>query len=316
MRKWHIPSSKPEEIAVLLFPRFSNHCLANAVEPLRATNELGRRDLYRWRFVTVDGAPVSSSSGLPVLPDCRLSDHPGGDVLFVLPSYDVQRHATQPVLRALKAAARRFGAVAGMDTGSWLMAAAGLLDGHRATIHPNELTGFSEAFDMVEAEDSRFVMDRRMLTCGGAMTAFDLVLELIARAHGEAMRLEVASFFMFARSDPPKGPLVRSTGSKLVDGCVALMSAHLEEPLSVPQLAAGMGAHPKTLARAFHAHLGAGPQTVYRRLRLTAARRYAEQSGYSIAEIALRCGYQTPAAMTRAFGQEFGKPPSAFRQGG
>ncbi len=300
---------------MLLFPRFSNHCLANAVEPLRAANELGRRELYRWRFVTVDGAPVASSSGLPVLPDCRLSDHGGGDYLFVLPSYDVQRHATPPVLRALKAAVRRFGAVAGMDTGSWLMAAAGLLDGHRATIHPNELTGFFETFDAVEAEESRFVMDRRMLTCGGAMTAFDLVLELIARAHGEAMRLEVASFFMFARGDPPPGRLVRSTGSKLVDGCIALMSSHLEEPLSIPQLAARMGAHPKTLARAFHAHLGAGPQVVYRRLRLTTARRYAEQSGYSIAEIALRCGYQTPAAMTRAFAQEFGKPPSAFRQG-
>ena len=77
----------PREIAILLFDRFSNHCLANAVEPFRAANMLSRKELYRWQFVTWDGRDVVSSSGLPVTPGARLADHPGGDYLFLLPSY-------------------------------------------------------------------------------------------------------------------------------------------------------------------------------------------------------------------------------------
>ena len=77
----------PAQIGVLLFERFSNHCLANAVEPLRAANTLSRRRLYAWRFLTPDGRPVTSSGGMPVLPEMRLADHPGGACLLVLPSY-------------------------------------------------------------------------------------------------------------------------------------------------------------------------------------------------------------------------------------
>ena len=84
MRNWTNPAVAPQEVAVLLFPRFSNLCLANAVEPLRAANEILMREAYRWRFVTLDGETVESSSGLPVLPHGPLRDHPGGDHLVVL----------------------------------------------------------------------------------------------------------------------------------------------------------------------------------------------------------------------------------------
>lgn len=125
MPNWNVTADKPQDVAVLLFPRFSNHCLANAIEPLRAANEHLMQDFYRWRFVTLDGAPVQSSSGMPVLPDCPLRDHPGGAFLFVLSSYDVATLASPVTSRALKAASGRFETVAGMDTGAWLMAMPG-----------------------------------------------------------------------------------------------------------------------------------------------------------------------------------------------
>ena len=59
--------------------------------------------------------------------------------------------------------------------------------------------------------------------------------------------------------------------------------------------------------------LGAGPQKVYRRMRLLAARRLVEQTGLTIVEIAIRCGYRDPSAMTRAFGAEFGVSPREVR---
>lgn len=313
MRDWTKAPRDVEDVAVLLFPRFSNHCLANAVEPLRAANAFLMREAYRWQFVTLDGSAVASSSGLPVLPNCRLRDHPGGAFLFVASSYDVRDFATEATARALRAAARRFRSVAGMDTGAWLMAHAGLLDGVRATIHWDELTAFAETFDAVEAVATRYVIEERMITCGGAMTAFDLVLELIGRAHGEALRLEVAALFLHQATAAPQDPLPRQRASPLVEHCVALMSATLESPLAIGELAARVQMTQRSLARRFQAELGAPPMTVYKRLRLAAARRYAQHSRYSITEIALRCGYRNAAAMTRAFVAQYGKPPSAFR---
>ncbi len=316
MRNWTLPAGAPQDVAVLLFPRFSNHCLANAVEPLRAANTLLMREVYRWSFVTLDGETVVSSSGLPVVPGGRLRDHPGGALLFVVASYDMRRLATGATARALTAAARRFGAVAGMDTGAWLMARAGLLDGRAATIHWDEFTAFSEAFDAVRTVPERFVIDGDRITCGGAMTAFDLVLELIARSHGEALRMEVSAFFLHQTTEPPLERAYRHRASPLVARCLRLMAARLETPPSIAELAAELRTSQRTLARAFHADLGAPPKTVYKRLRLAAARRHASGSDYPITEIALRCGYASAAAMTRAFVAEYGQPPSAFRRAG
>ncbi len=315
MQIWQQHTTEPQDIAVLLFPRFSNHCLANAVEPLRAANEMLMQDQYRWRYVTLDGAPVLSSSGLPVLPDCKLRDHPGGAQLWVMASYDCQALATATTARALTAAARRFGIVAGMDTGAWLMAHAGLLDGHTATIHWDEMAGFAETFGMVEAVTDRYVIDGPRVTCGGAMTAFDLVLAQIRAAHGAALALEVAAFFMHHATPTHRSDVYRHPGTAAVEEAIATMSRTVETPLPIAQIARSLDMSQRALTRLFQDELGAPPVTVYKRLRLAAARRYAQQSRYSIAEIALRCGYANAAAMTRAFVQEYGRAPSTFRRG-
>lgn len=316
MRNWMNPPAETQDVAVLLFPRFSNLCLANAVEPLRAANELLMREAYRWSFVTLDGEAVTSSSGLPIMPNFKLRDHPGGTFMFVVSSYAVQDFATPATSRALTAASRRFGAVAGLDTGAWLMAHAGLLDARAATIHWNELTGFSETFPAVDVQSERFVIDGDRITCGGAMAAFDLVLELIRGTHGAALGLEVSAFFLHQSAEAPPSRMFRRRGSPLVERSIALMSANLETPLPIARIAAEVNTTQRSLARAFRAELGAPPATVYKRLRLASARRYAQQSRYSITEIALRSGYANAAAMTRAFVEEYGRPPSAFRRSG
>ncbi len=313
MREWTIKQIDTEEIAVLLFPRFSNHCLANAIEPLRAANEILQYEAYRWRFATLDGNAVQSSSGLPVLPDCRLHDLAGGAYLFVLSSYDVRDFARATTAKALQAASKRFKNIVGMDTGAWLMAQAGLLDGRKATIHWVEFTGFSERFTQIETITDRYVQDDDRLTCGGATTAFDLVLDMIRRRHGEALGLEVAAFFLHWSADMPQNRLYRQQTSPTVARCIAIMTSHLETPLPISQIARQVGISQRTLSRIFVAETGATPTKVYQRLRLSAARRYAEQSRYSVSEIALRCGYTNPAAMTRAFATQYGKPPSSFR---
>ena len=194
--------------------------------------------------------------------------------------------------------------------GSWLLASADLLTGHRATIHWEEFEAFSEAFPDVHSVKKRLIMDGTRWSCGGAMTAFDLVLRMIGQDHGEALRLEVAALFMQGEADAPTDLRPRS---QLVAAAIALMRDRLEDPASITGIATALGTSQRELETLFKRQLGASPRTVYRRIRLVAARRYVEQTRLSVAEIALRCGYNDPSAMTRAFAAEFGETPRSLR---
>ena len=312
-------------IAILLFDGFSNLCLANAVEPLRAANTLSGHVLYRWQFVSLSDAIVHSSSDLPVQPT-RLADFGPdfgrGDYLFVMPSYGHRAHATPQCARALRAAAPRFEALVGLDTGSWLLAAAGLLDGRRATSHWDILTSLAETFPEVTVTEDRYLIDGDRLSCGGATTTLELMLDLIARHHGADLALQIGAMFMYGERasgqraerhdrDVPAG---RLSAPPLVRAAASLMRRHVEVPLSMAAIAKELNISQRGLEAAFHASTGQPPSMLYRKIRLAEARRWIEHSAISIAEVATRCGYKDASAMTRAFGRAYGVTPRALRK--
>ncbi len=312
MQEWVKTHAAPQKIGVLLFEGFSNHCLANTVEPMRAANMLSGRTLYEWRFLSRDARPVASSSGLPVAPDHALGEA-SGDMLVVMPSYGFRELGGWVTQAALRAAAARFGTLCAMDTGSWLLAEAGLLDGHTATIHWEELTAFEERFPDIDVQRERYVIDDVRVTCSGAMAAFDLVLHMIGRDFGQALAVEVAQLFM-TRDSARSHEGGATPAGRVVNRALAVMQEHLEAPLSLPEVARRAGVTQKTLETRMRAELGATPATVYRRQRLNLARKLASETDLSVAEIALRCGYADPAAMTRAFKVAFQTTPSQIRQ--
>lgn len=312
MQKWAKTSAAVQQFGVLLFDGFSNHCLANTVEPLRAANMLSGRELYVWEFLTLDGETAQSSSGLQVAPHRRLRDA-RGDMLAVMPSYGFRGHSGWATHLALRSASARFEAMTGLDTGSWLLAEAGLLDGRRATIHWEELTGFEERFPDIDVVRERFVIDRDRVTCSGAMAAFDLVLHLIGRDHGQALALEVSQLFM-TRESARSHAGGAGSASRVVNRALAVMHEHLEDPLPIGEIARRVGRTQKALEARMAADFGASPQTVYRRLRLNLARKLVAETDLTVAEITLRAGYENPASMTRAFRAEFGTTPREIRR--
>ena len=301
------PSRVPTQISILLFDRFSNHCLANVLEPLRAANDLSSQQVFEWNIVVLGGQRVRSSSGLRLEADAQLADM-RGDILMVMPSYGFLTHANVTSSRALRAAARRFDILAGLDTGSWLLAEAGLLDGYRATIHWDELDRFSERFSDIDVQKEAVIYDRDRITCGGASTAFALAMQMIEKQHGAALRLRVEHLFSGAYAQRP----VRRGG--IAARAVDLMRAHIEEPLQIAQLAQQLGRSQKHLEQQMLARLGAAPQVIYRRIRLERARQLSLDTPISVAEISVRCGYQDASAMTRAFRSEYGTTPQALRR--
>ena len=310
MPQWNIPSAAPQQIDVVLFDDFSALCLANTIEPMRAANRLADRALYRWRFLGLGGQTVTSSSGMVV----TVHDTAGvtsGDMLIAMPSYGFTDHATVQMSRTLQAAVKRYEVIAGFDTGSWLLAQAGLLDGRRATIHWEELDRFCEAYPEVTGVRERFVIDGDRITCSGAQAAFDMMMGLISDRHGTALRIELASLFMTPERATPQD--IRMAKSKSVERAIRLMQDNTETPLSIGDIARQSGRHQKDLERRMRTELGASPRQVYRRIRLLAARRLLREQALPITEVALRVGYQNASAMTRAYKSEFGLTPSAER---
>lgn len=305
MQIWAKKTAATQQFGVLLFDGFSNHCLANTIEPLRAANTLSGKTLYAWQVLTISGEPVESSSGLVVTPHDKLSQA-RGDTLICMPSYGHREHAGWQSQSALRSAANRFSTLAGFDTGAWLLASAGLLDGHTATIHWDELSNFAERFPDLDVVRERYVVSDDRMTCTGASAAFDLIVQLIRKTHGNALALEVDALFM-SHTKVSETP----TGSP--DKAIAIMQAHLETPLSIGEVARLCGQRQKVLEQRMKAAYGATPRQIYRRLRLNLARKMVQESAMSISEIALRSGYENPSALTRAFKAEFGMPPRALR---
>lgn len=301
------------QIAILLFPQFSNLCLANAVEPLRAANTLSRKSLYQWHFIGLDAGPVLSSSGLPVTPEMALSDLAGADYLFVMPSYGHRDFTRAAHLRRLRAAAGRCGAVVGMDTGSLVLAAAGLMDGYRATSHWDVLTEFEESYPEVTVVQDRFVIDRDRLSCGGATTTMELMLELIAQHHGPMLSLDVGALFMHGERRGAAPHLPGVAGDRVVRAAAALMRRHLEQPLSIPEIARYLGLSQRGLEQRCLRAAGRSPQSLYALIRMSEAQRLVQDTALSVAEIAGRVGYADASAMTRSFRRAFGLSPRAMR---
>ena len=303
-----------EIVNVLLFDDFSNHCLANVIEPLRAANMISRRALYEWHFYTLDGNITTSSSGMQITPDDGLSAA-NGDFLIVMPSYNFRSHSGWITTRALKAAAKRHQVVAGLDTGSWLLADAGLLEGYRATIHWEEIISFEEMFPEVNVLRERYVIDRDRITCSGAMAAYELATKLISDRHDPFLALEVEQLFMSVGDGGGLQPF-RTPSGRLVQKAVSVMQDNLEEPVPIAVIAKQVGISQKGLEQRMVQEMKATPQAVYRRLRLSLAKKLVLGTELQIAEIAGRTGYDNASAMTRAFREEFGMSPRDLKAKG
>lgn len=256
------------------------------------------------------GQAVRSSSGTSILPDGKLIDYAPGRRLFLIASYGYDTIYSQALGDIMRRHVYDGGTLFGMDTGAWLMAEAGLLNGRAATIHWDVMSRFEERFLSVTAENRPFVHDDQMRTCGGAMAAFDLMLYLISQDCGAQVRFDVESLFKRPATLPVGDEL---TGIALTREAIAIMRQNLETPIKVTELARLLSVHPKLLERVFKREFGLPSGQVYKRLRLNSVRDLVENTDANFYDIAVRSGYKSASAMTRAFSSEFGYTPSRLR---
>ena len=283
--------------------------LACALEPLRAVRDL-LPGAVEWEVLTFEDAPVLSSSGLALSPSSQWQVAGACDLLLVVSSYgyhDLINTASNANLRKL---ARHAKTIAGVDTGPWLMASAGLLHNRRATIHWQTAAEFSETFAHVTLVHDRFVQDGPMWSAGGASATLDMILALIEEKFGQAIAFEVSTLFVHdaERQAQGRGPArLEAKGSPALRLAISKMVENIEAPLSLKQLAKHSGVSDRSLTRLFREELGLSPGKYYQGLRLTRARDLAASGKIQMSEIALRTGFSSSATLSRAFSAHFGQ---------
>ncbi|MDM3871387.1 GlxA family transcriptional regulator [Porticoccus sp. W117] len=313
-------NNHPAHIGFLLLPNYTMITFTSAVAVLRAANRQGESEYYKWSAITLDGKPVLSSDGLKLEPDGSIDLADDVDILFVCGGYNVEQECDKPLLDALRRCANRT-PLGAFCTGSYALAAAGLLDDHRCTIHWENEHSLREQFPNVTVLSKVFVIDGDRLTCAGGISSIDLMLNLVAKAQGKELVQEITDQFTYERvrteDDTQRVPLsyLLGTSQPKLASSIALMEANIEEPLGLDEVAEYAGVSRRQLERLFHKHLNCAPSRYYMELRLRRARSLLLQTNMAIIDIAISCGFSTAPHFSKCYSENYGHPPRDERKG-
>jgi AraC family transcriptional regulator, glycine betaine-responsive activator len=306
-------------VGFLTLNEFSMIAFSSAIEVLRMANHLNQKQCYSWHVLSVDGKPVASSNGLSPLQTNTYGSVERPDIVFVCGGTNVAKFVDDRVTSLLRKMARDGVMLGGLCTGTYAMVKSGLLDGYQCTIHWENMAGLREKYQDVEFLEELFVIDRDRITCTGGIAPIDLMLALVRARFGKTLVAEISSQFILDRvrdsDDRQYIPLASrlGNGQQSLQKIAELMEANFEEPLSATELAKLAGLSLRQVQRMFQDALCTTPTKYYSRLRLQRARYLLLQSGMSITEIAIACGFQSACHFSKSYRAVYGRPPRSER---
>ncbi|WP_406375305.1 GlxA family transcriptional regulator [Streptomyces sp. NBC_00647] len=282
--------------------------------------ETYRGGSYRIRTASLDGALVRTSSGLVLVPDEALADAPAAHTLLV-PGGRGTRRPDPRLLDWLRAHGPRAERLVSVCTGAGLLAAAGLLDGRRATTHWAYCDQLAHDHPAVAVDpDPIYVRDGNVSTSAGVTSGIDLALALVEEDLGRDAALTIARHLVVFLRRPGNqaqfsAQLAAQTARREpLREVQHWISEHPGDDLSIESLAARARLSPRHFARAFQSETGTTPGRYVERVRLEQARRLLEDTTDGIEEISRACGYGTPEGMRRAFVKILGSAPAEYRR--
>jgi transcriptional regulator GlxA family with amidase domain len=218
-------------------------------------------------------------------------------------------------------AARRSRRVSSVCSGAYLLAAAGLLDGRRATTHWSECDRLASFFPAVTVEaDPIFVRDGNMWTSAGVTAGMDLALALVEDDLGADAARQVARWLvLFVQRPGGQSQFSAQLAAQQPERdafreVMAWMTDHLTADLSVAALAERAGMSTRNFARQFRDEVGTTPATYVETIRVEAARRLLESTDRTIDDIARACGFGTVETMHRTFKRNVRVTPGEYRR--
>ncbi|WP_123517298.1 GlxA family transcriptional regulator [Streptomyces sp. 2132.2] len=264
--------------------------------------------------------PVATDCGVPLSVAHGLDRLAEADLLLALPGAQFRTPPAPAVLDALRAAHGRGAVVAAHCVGTFALAAAGLLDGRRATTHWRFAELLADRHPRVTVEpDALYVDEGDIVTGAGAAAGFDLCLHLLRREHGAALANAIARDMVLpshrdgGQAQYLAAPVPEDGQDERLAAVLGWARAHLHEPLPVTELARRAMMSKRSFARRFTAATGTTPHAWLRSLRLSRAEELLETTGLPVEEIARQVGYGSAAVLREQFVRRRGIPPRAYR---
>ena len=308
-------------ILVVVTPHFNIAATMSFLDPFRAANYVEGKSFFHWSIVSERGGTCLASNGVTIDTGALTGIRGKAPELVMLSTSWTPESYSSAVLHAnLWRFARSGSRVGALDTGAFILAEAGLLDGRQATVHYEHLDAFGERFPDIGVCDDLFVSDQGRITCSGGTAATDCALFLLSELRGKGLA-NAAAKYLFVQG-------VRTAGTRQVAGsaepfgrripeklfrAIDLMEKNLEEPLRISEVCRRANVSHRQLDRLFRRYVKAPPSSYYRDIRLDRARGLVTQTELPLSQVALASGFSSQVHFSRAYKTRFGISPRADR---
>ena len=273
-----------------------------------------------WYDVALCGPGTARIGRFLMEPDHGLDRLAHADTVIVPGWADVDEHPPTDMVDAVRAAHDAGARVASLCTGAFVLAAAGLLDGRRATTHWAHTEALASRYPRVEVDPGVLYVDSgRVLTSAGKAAAMDLCLHLVRLDHGSAVANTVARRLVVPPHRPGGqaqfvvAPVPAQDGHPLAELFPWVME-RLDQPLTVEDLARRANMSSRNLGRHFRAMTGTTPLQWLLAQRIRRAQELLETTGDGVEAIAAAVGMGTATTLRRHFGRDVGVPPDVYRR--
>ncbi len=290
---------------------------------LELANSHGATPRYRVELATVSGQGARSSAGIVLAGARRLAAITGPlDTLMVVGGAGTRAAVLdEPLLAQVRRLAGRSRRIASVCTGTFVLAAAGLLDGRRATTHWGYGELLAATFPAVTVDPAPlYLRDGNVYTSAGVTSALDLTLALVEADHGPTLARDVARELVTYLHRPADQAQISvflaapSPGNGVVRDLLGYIAGHLAEDLSPPALSARAGVTARHLARLFATHVGTTPARAVRAARTEAAAHLVRGSELPLTAVARRCGFGSAETLRQAFLDHYGVTGDTLRR--
>lgn len=315
-------------LLILPLPEFALLPFGAFLDKLRFSaddEDYSRQRYCSWTLLGLTADPVPSSSGavVQVQATAQSVDFKGHDYLVLFGGRNAAATAAlAPRYRALLKRAVRAGLkLVGVDNAVFLLAACGLLDGHKVVVHWRHETEFRASFPSVQVlREQLYCFDGGRISCAGGTAAIDLAVELLSRACGRARALKgLADMLVDETRDSRHAlrSLEQEPGQgRAVQRATALMRHHLGSNLTLEQLAAELGISRRQLDRQFQASHGMTAKAWWLEMRLQQARWRLLNSSHGLAQIADEVGLGDVSYLGKCVRRRFGCTALTLRASG
>lgn len=304
------------DVAFVVYPDYSTMAVA-VVMAFEVANSVAETPPYELHFVSETGGKIRTSCGM------MLESEPFTEMPFhtlFVGGATTPKPSTPGLITYMRDAPKRHRRIAAICTGAFVLAEAGLLDGHNATTHWMHAPLLQAQYPAVKLDQDRiFMNDGPIWTTAGGAAGLDLSLALIENDLGaDFAKLVARELVIYHRRTGGQSQISTlldlTPKSDRIQAALAYARDNLHKPLTVPDLADAARLSPRQFSRAFHAETGQSPAKAIENLRVEGARNLMEQSRHSIDEVARQTGFSDRDQMRRAFLRAFGQPPQVLRR--